>query len=149
VTGGEPTTGRDEERCAANTDRELYREDTGDPAGSYYENSVHVTASGAIGMNVGGTVIVQPIADWHAQASAAHRASLGAPPAEADNAGEECEANRRLMVATVTKVLAPLLAAQEAAERVREIADELTSGIAGTPGPGVIGHRIRRAVDPS
>lgn len=53
---------------AKNTDRELYREDTGDPAGSYYENSVHVTESGAIGMNVGGTVIVQPIAEWHRQA---------------------------------------------------------------------------------
>lgn len=56
---------------AANTDRELYREDTGDPAGSYYENSVHVTASGAIGMNVGGHVIVMPIAEWVA---AAHKA---------------------------------------------------------------------------
>lgn len=48
-----------------NTDRELYREDTGDPAGSHYENSVHVTADGAIGMKVGGHVIVAPIAKWH------------------------------------------------------------------------------------
>jgi hypothetical protein len=51
-----------------NTDRELYREDTGDPAGSYYENSVFVTDKGGIGMNVGGTVIVQPITAWHEQA---------------------------------------------------------------------------------
>jgi hypothetical protein len=48
-----------------NTDRELFREDTGDPAGSHYENSVYVTAEGAIGMNVGGLVIVMPIAKWH------------------------------------------------------------------------------------
>lgn len=47
------------------TIRELYREDTGDPAGSYYENSVHVTAEGLIGMSVGGRVFVRPIADWH------------------------------------------------------------------------------------
>jgi hypothetical protein len=57
-----------------NTDRELYREDTGDPAGSYYENSVHVTESGDIGMNVGGLVIVQSIATWHAQARRATEA---------------------------------------------------------------------------
>jgi hypothetical protein len=45
-----------------NTDREsCYREDTGDPAGSYYENSLFVTEAGGIGMNVGGTVIVRPM----------------------------------------------------------------------------------------
>jgi hypothetical protein len=55
----------------------------------------------------------------------------------------------RVESALLAGPLAPLLAAQEAVERVREIADELTSGIAGTPGPGVIGHRIRRALDPS
>lgn len=53
---------------AANTDRKLYRENTGDPAGPYYENSLHVTVGGGIGMNVGGLVIVQPIAAWHEQA---------------------------------------------------------------------------------
>jgi hypothetical protein len=57
---------------ALNTERELYRENTGDPAGAYYENSIFVTESGAIGMNVGGTVICQPIADWHEMASTAH-----------------------------------------------------------------------------
>jgi hypothetical protein len=58
----------------ANTDRELFRESTGDPAGDYYENSVHVTEAGDIGMNVGGTVIVQPVAVWHAQARRATEA---------------------------------------------------------------------------
>lgn len=62
-----------------NTDRELFRENTGHAAGSYYENSVHVTGGGAIGMNVGGSVIVQPIAAWHAQATRA----LSAPVASA------------------------------------------------------------------
>lgn len=54
-----------EEVLARNTDRELFREDTGDPAGSYYENSVFVTESGTIGMSVGGRVVVMPIASWH------------------------------------------------------------------------------------
>lgn len=58
-------------RAAANTDRELFREDTGEPAGSYYENSLHVTAEGTIGMNVGGTVYTLPIAKWHALATTA------------------------------------------------------------------------------
>lgn len=51
--------------AARNTDHELYREDTGNPAGSYYENSLHVTDAGTIGMNVGGFVITMPIAEWH------------------------------------------------------------------------------------
>lgn len=51
---------------AANTDRELFREDTGDPAGSYYEDSVFVSKEGFIGMNVGGRVMVARIKDWHA-----------------------------------------------------------------------------------
>lgn len=58
------------EQPALNTDRELFREDTGDRAGSYYENSLHVTAQGTIGMNVGGTVYTLPIARWHALAAA-------------------------------------------------------------------------------
>ena len=44
-----------------NTDRELWRETEGD----YYSNSVHVTESGAIGINVGGLVFVKPLSDWH------------------------------------------------------------------------------------
>ena len=49
---------------AKNTDRELWRESDGD----YYSPSLHVTESGAIGMNVGGSVIVMRIRDWHALA---------------------------------------------------------------------------------
>lgn len=55
-----------DERCALNTDRELFREGEPDGPMSYYENSLHVTIDGYIGMNVGGTVIVKSIADWHA-----------------------------------------------------------------------------------
>ena len=45
-----------------NTDRELWREREGD----YYADSIHVTQSGAIGINHGGLVIVAPLAQWHA-----------------------------------------------------------------------------------
>lgn len=57
---------------ALNTDRELYRQPVpeGESEGmSYYQPSVHVTESGAIGMNVGGHVIVLPIREWHALAA--------------------------------------------------------------------------------
>jgi len=48
----------------ANTDRELWRERPGD----YYADSIHVTEQGAIGVNVGGHVIVLPVRDWHRRA---------------------------------------------------------------------------------
>jgi len=44
-----------------NTDRELWRERPGD----YYSDSLFVTESGMIGMNVGGRVIVMPLQQWH------------------------------------------------------------------------------------
>lgn len=60
--------------AAKDTDRELYREGGGDGNGqSYYEPSVHVTADGRIGMNVGGSVVVLPIREWHALATASLR----------------------------------------------------------------------------
>ena len=46
---------------AANTDRELWRE-----TDDYYAPSIHVTAGGGIGINVGGTVFVKPVREWHA-----------------------------------------------------------------------------------
>jgi hypothetical protein len=49
-----------------NTDRELWRETP-----SYYSPSIHVTEEGRIGINVGGTVFVKPLRDWHALAVAA------------------------------------------------------------------------------
>jgi hypothetical protein len=49
-----------------NTDRELWREREGD----YYANSIHVTAGGGIGIDVGGYVIVMPLDKWHALAIA-------------------------------------------------------------------------------
>lgn len=54
-----------DEQQYANTDRELFRESTGIAAGSHYENSLHVTARGEIGMDVGGRVVVMKIAEWH------------------------------------------------------------------------------------
>lgn len=45
-----------------NTDREIYRAAPGDA----YAPSVHVTASGALGIDVGGHVIVLSLERWHA-----------------------------------------------------------------------------------
>lgn len=50
---------------ALNTDRELWRE----VADDYYAPSIHVTASNGISINVGGTVYVKSIRDWHDLAS--------------------------------------------------------------------------------
>lgn len=44
-----------------NTDREIWRERPGD----YYADSIHVTETGGIGLNVGGWVMVLPIRTWH------------------------------------------------------------------------------------
>lgn len=49
-----------------NTDREIYRS----PFGSMYDDSIHVTQGGGIGFNVGDHVIVRPLRDWHALATA-------------------------------------------------------------------------------
>jgi len=51
--------------CAANTDRELWRA----PPGDYYADSIHVTAAGGIGIDVGGRVFVRPLRMWHDMAS--------------------------------------------------------------------------------
>ena len=53
------------ETACVNTDRELWRE----KPGGYYANSIHVTEGGGIGINVGGTVIVRTLAQWHALAT--------------------------------------------------------------------------------
>ena len=50
---------------AKNTDQELWRVRKGD----YYADSLHVTASGKIGINCGGHMIVMPIREWHKLAS--------------------------------------------------------------------------------
>ena len=47
--------------CAANTDKELWRE-TPDDA---YAPSVHVTQNNQIGINIGGRVVVLDIHTWH------------------------------------------------------------------------------------
>lgn len=45
-----------------NTDRHLWP-DTSDPDGPL--ESIHVTAEGAIGINVAGNVVVRPLREWH------------------------------------------------------------------------------------
>ena len=67
-----------EQMAALNTDREIWREREGD----YYANSIHVTQGGGIGINVGGLVIVLPLAKWHkfaAQNLSAAMPTDGAP----------------------------------------------------------------------
>jgi hypothetical protein len=59
------TNGAEKLKECANTDRELWRETEGD----YYAPSIHVTEHGGIGINVGGTVVVRPIREWHALAT--------------------------------------------------------------------------------
>jgi len=44
-----------------NRDQELWREQPGD----FYSDSIHVTESGGIGINVGGKVLVAPAKRWH------------------------------------------------------------------------------------
>lgn len=61
--------------AAQNTDRVIWRAWEGD----YYADSIHVTKEGAIGINVGGTVYVMPVRDWHKLATL--RAAL-VPPAD-------------------------------------------------------------------
>ncbi len=56
-----------EQQCAVNTDREIWRRNAGE-LNDYYEPSIHVTAQGSIGINVGGTVYVKSVEDWHALA---------------------------------------------------------------------------------
>jgi len=62
--GSEPAVTDPKSRCAANTDRELWRE----PPGDYYSNLIFVTEGGGIGIDVGGHVIVMQLAAWHALA---------------------------------------------------------------------------------
>lgn len=45
---------------AEDTDRELWREREGD----YYADSLFVTATGGIGINVGGSCLVMPLKEW-------------------------------------------------------------------------------------
>lgn len=58
-----------EHQAGKNTDRELWRERKGD----YFGDSIHVTATGAIGINCGGTVIIMTLRGWHKAVDALER----------------------------------------------------------------------------
>jgi hypothetical protein len=61
-----------------NTDRELWRKEE-----DYYSPSIHVTEEGAIGINVGGTVIIKEVEEWHKLATnGGWRNARIDPPAE-------------------------------------------------------------------
>lgn len=52
--------------CCENTDIELWRDQSPLIDGKdYYADSIHVTQSGGIGINVGGLVFVKPLREWH------------------------------------------------------------------------------------
>ena len=53
------------DEASQNTDTELFRERDEKGNSDYYSNSMHVTADGAIGINVGGYVTVLPLAEWY------------------------------------------------------------------------------------
>ena len=53
------------DNTAANTDRHLWPLVSDD----YHADSIHVTANGGIGINVGGHVIVKSLRDWHRMAT--------------------------------------------------------------------------------
>tara|TARA_Y100000310_G_C20602672_1_gene773877 strand:+ start:744 stop:950 length:207 start_codon:yes stop_codon:yes gene_type:complete len=46
-----------------NTDVEIWRKEKD----NYYSPSIHVTKNGSIGINVGGTVYVKDVEQWHKQ----------------------------------------------------------------------------------
>lgn len=48
-----------------NTDVELWRDPTHNPAGQYYNNSLSITKNGVIQIHVGGYVIGKRLEDWH------------------------------------------------------------------------------------
>jgi len=53
------------EKAAENQDKELWRDDPNDPCSP----SIFVTATGGVGISVGGKVIVQDVRTWFGQAS--------------------------------------------------------------------------------
>jgi len=53
-----------EQQACQNTDKTLYKEPHSDHWGSF-DDSLFVTTSGGIGINVGGTVYVMPLKEWH------------------------------------------------------------------------------------
>ncbi len=65
IAKAETPEGKMTDTPAKNTDREIYREKDGD----YFSPSIHVTENGGIGINVGGTVIVKSIKQWHEMAA--------------------------------------------------------------------------------
>lgn len=53
-----------------NTDRELWREPTGD---AFHAPSIHVTEAGGVGIDVSGNVFVKTLRAWHKLAEEANR----------------------------------------------------------------------------
>ena len=54
-----------EEQVYENTDVEIWRKPGASESMAYYQPSIHVTKNNLIGIDVGGTVFVMPVEDWH------------------------------------------------------------------------------------
>lgn len=65
--GASTPAGPDDFPAVENTDTHLWPITTAWDAPD--EGSIHVTAGGGIGINVGGHVIVKPLREWHALAA--------------------------------------------------------------------------------
>lgn len=59
-----------------NTDREIWRRTPGD----FYSPSIHVTAEGGIGIDIGGRVIVMDVEDWFLCGAAGPPGTTPLPP---------------------------------------------------------------------
>lgn len=51
--------------ASQNTDKEIWKKPGAEIGREYYQPSIHVTASGSIGIDVGGHVIVMAVEKWH------------------------------------------------------------------------------------
>jgi hypothetical protein len=62
----------DDQQPILNTDKEIWREIPDDA----YAPSIHVTEQNSIGINVGGTVYVKSVYEWHRLATMIHASTL-------------------------------------------------------------------------
>ena len=82
-----------DEKAYENTDVELWREPTKTEGMSYYANSIHRTEGGGIGINVGGTVYVKTLKEWHDLAGGTTNLNEPAPHKEWLKPSEIAERN--------------------------------------------------------
>ncbi|PFP30235.1 hypothetical protein COJ96_05855 [Bacillus sp. AFS073361] len=98
-----------------NTDKEIWREIEGD----YYAPSIHVHSSGKIGINVGGTVHIKDVRDWHNLAQEDWKSEE--VTVDGTQASEQVEVDERDASPSVVEMLANL------ARRVTSLEQQLAA----------------------